>query len=198
MPLLRVWDCNPHSRAAIWKVTEPEIFFWEQTELQTELKSEKRRLEFLAGRFLLKYLQPTFPLAEIIADSQDKPRIPHNHFFFSISHSFPFIAAVVSETNECGIDIQVWHKRMLDLQHKFLSVDEQSIFKNDSKLITLAWCAKEAAYKRNGKRGVDFIKQLPIKQFEERTGKLGIMVDNAQKIFLQAGMEEDYAWSVVV
>ncbi len=198
MPLLRVWDCNPHSRAAIWKVTEPEIFFWEQTALQKEIKSEKRRLEFLAGRFLLKYLQPTFPLTEIIADNQDKPRIAHNQFFFSISHSFPFIAAVVSKTNECGIDIQVWHKRMLDLQYKFLSADEQSFFKNDPKLITLAWCAKEAAYKWNGKRGVDFIKQLPITQIEERTGKLAIMVDNTQKIFLQTGMEDDFAWCVVM
>lgn len=32
----------------------------------------------------------------------------------------------------------------------------------DEKTITAAWSAKEAAYKWNGRRGVDFIEHLPI------------------------------------
>ena len=54
------------------------------------------------------------------------------------------------------------------LQNKFLSAEEQRLFKNDPKLITLAWSAKEAAYKWQGRRGVEFIEHLLIRFFEKK------------------------------
>lgn len=123
-------------------------------------------MERLAGRFLLKYLQGDFPLHDIVPDAHDKPRIWDNKYFFSISHSWPYVAAVVNPHTEAGIDIQCWHPRMLTLQQKFLSPGEQLITANDEKMITLAWCAKEAAYKWQGSRRVDFISQLPITRIE--------------------------------
>ena len=124
-------------------------------------------MERLAGRFLLKHLEEDFPLLNIRPDEHDKPRIDNNEFYFSISHSWPYVAAVVSPYVECGIDIQCWHPRMEALQHKFLSVGEQGYFGNDPKLITLAWSAKEAAYKWQGRRGVEFADHLQITQFSE-------------------------------
>jgi len=165
MPLYREWSSDPYSLAAIWEIEEPESFFVERTGIIVDIKSEKRRLEHLAGRFLLKYLKEDFPLLNIKPDVHDKPRIDNNQFYFSISHSYPYVAAVVSPYVECGIDIQVWHRKMDALQHKFLSEQEQLFFQNDPKLITLAWCAKEAAYKWQGRRGVDFIEHLPIHSF---------------------------------
>ena len=99
---------------------------------------------------------------DIQPDEHDKPRINKNAYYFSISHSWPYVAAVVSASHECGIDIQTWHPRMQKLQHKFLSPAEQLLFKDDTRLLTMAWCAKEAAYKWQGRRGVDFINHLPI------------------------------------
>lgn len=176
MPLLQEWNSDPYSLAAIWKIEEPEAFFSERTGIHSEIKSQKRRLEYLAGRFLLKYLKTDFPLVSILPDEHDKPRIENNRYFFSISHSFPFVAAVVSPYVECGIDIQTWHPRILQLQHKFLSPKEQLFFKNEPELVTLAWSAKEAAYKWQGRRGVDFMKHMPIKEFYEHAGRFNITI----------------------
>jgi 4'-phosphopantetheinyl transferase len=166
MPLFREWSSDPFSLAAIWEIGEPEAFFRERTGLSPEIKSEKRRMEHLAGRFLLKHLQEDFPLLTIRPDEHDKPRLEGNQYYFSISHSFPYVAAVVSPYVECGIDIQVWHPHMERLQHKFLSAEEQSYFQNDPKMLTLAWSAKEAAYKWQGRRGVEFIDHLPIVDYD--------------------------------
>ncbi len=167
MALLNQWNNEDGSTTAIWKIEEPESFFIQATGLAfPDIRNEKRRIERLAGRFLLKYLQDDFPLRHIIPDAHDKPRISGNKYFFSISHSWPYVAAVVSPHTETGIDIQRWHPRMLTLQQKFLSPDEQLITRNDNKMITLAWCAKEAAYKWQGSRKVDFIGQLPITRID--------------------------------
>lgn len=167
MPLFREWSSDAYSLAAIWKIEEPEEFFVQRTGIASDIKSDKRRIERLAGRFLLKYLKQDFPLLNIAPDEHDKPRVDNNHYYFSISHSWPYVAAVVSPYVEAGIDIQCWHPRMEMLQNKFLSKEEQQFFKNDSKLITLAWSAKEAAYKWQGRRGVEFIDHLPIRKFIE-------------------------------
>lgn len=177
MPLYREWSSDPFSLAAIWKIEEPEGFFTERTGLAPDIKNEKRRLEHLAGRFLLKHLKEDFPLFNIRPDEHDKPRIDNNQYYFSISHSWPYVAAVVSPYVEAGMDIQCWHPRMEKLQHKFLSLGEQLLFKNDPKLITLAWSAKEAAYKWQGRRGVEFIDHLPISFFEEKGRNYNITIN---------------------
>ena len=168
MPIYKEWEVGDTGLAAIWKVEEPEAFFVERTGLTTDLKLEKRRIEFLAGRFLLKHLEADFPVHNINKDEHDKPRIDNNDFFFSISHSWPYIAAVIDTDNEAGIDIQTWHPRIERIQHKFLSAEEQELLLHDPKLLTVAWSAKEAVYKWNGKRGVDFIEHLPIDVFHNR------------------------------
>jgi phosphopantetheinyl transferase (holo-ACP synthase) len=166
VPLLYTWNSDAYSRSGIWEIAEPESFFKAQTGLNSAaIKNEKRRIERLAGRFLLRLLEKDFPLSAIDADAQGKPRIPQNRFFFSISHSWPYVAAVVSPCAEAGMDIQVHHRRMEQLQHKFVSPQEQSFFQQDPALLTMAWCAKEAAYKWQGCRGIDFIKHLPICDF---------------------------------
>lgn len=167
MPLYREWSSDPYSLAAIWKIEEPETFFTERIGFGSDIRNDKRRLEFLAGRFLLKHLKEDFPLLNIRKDEHDKPRIDGNHYFFSISHSFPYVAAIVSPYVEAGIDIQTPHPRMLRLQDKFLTGEEKTLFKNDERLITLAWCAKEAVYKWQGRRGVEFKDHLSIQNFEE-------------------------------
>jgi 4'-phosphopantetheinyl transferase EntD len=168
MPLYREWSSDKYSLAAIWKIEEPERFFLERTGLPAlDIKAEKRRIERAAGRFLLKHLEEDFPLLNIKPDEHDKPRVDGNEYFFSISHSWPYVAAVVSPVVECGIDIQCWHPRMEALQHKFLSFEEQQLLKNDPRLLTLAWSAKEAAYKWQGRRGVEFAEHMIINSLQD-------------------------------
>lgn len=176
MPLYREWSSDPYSLAAIWKIEEPESFFTERTGVASDIKSEKRRMEFLAGRFLLKHLKEDFPLLNIRRDEHDKPRIDNNHYYFSISHSWPYVAVLISPYVEAGIDIQCWHPRMEKLQDKFLSKTEQVFFRNDSRLITSAWSAKEAVYKWQGRRGVEFIEHLPVQSFIQNDQNIDIEI----------------------
>lgn len=204
MPLIKEWESDEYSLCATWKMEEPEAFFAASTGLTPDIKNEKRRIERLAGRHLLQYLKNDFPLHGIAPDEHDKPRIPANQYFFSVSHSYPYAAAVVSPYAECGIDIQCWHPRILQIQHKFLSEKEQQLFGNDEQLVTLAWCAKEAAYKWNGRRETDFIQHLPITAFildEEYkyTFLINIISSGVQnEISLKGFLEKDYALSYVI
>jgi phosphopantetheinyl transferase len=203
MPLYKEWSSDAYSLAAIWKIEEPESFFTERTGVTSDIKSDKRRIERLAGRFLLTYLEQDFPLLNIYKDEHDKPRIDNNDYYFSISHSWPYVAAVVSPYVECGIDIQCWHPRMEALQHKFLSVTEQEIFANDPKLITLAWSAKEAAYKWQGRRGVEFTDHLPIDKYSENEYRHDFdiylqLTQPKMHIKLQGIVKQDFACAYVV
>lgn len=169
MPLYKEWNPKLHSLAAIWHITEPEDFFAEQISVSGDhILHAKRRIEFLAGRFLLQYLNKDFPLHAILPDEHDKPQVPNQEFHFSISHSYPYVACILSSESSVGIDIQCWHKGILNLQHKFLSPREQGFCANDPQKITLAWSSKEAAYKFQGRRGVEFIEHLPIARWNEK------------------------------
>lgn len=165
MPLLKEWNIGDDGRGAIWKVEEDEAFFAEKTGVVSDIKNDKRRIEHLAGRFLLMHLEEEFPLHTIHKDEHDKPRIPEDQFHFSISHSWPYVAVAVDPVDSAGIDIQIWHPRMDQIKHKFLSESEQETMCHDAKYFTLAWCAKEAVYKWYGRRGIDFKEHLPIAYF---------------------------------
>jgi phosphopantetheinyl transferase len=204
MPLYREWASDPYSLAAIWKIEEPESFFIERTGLgHLDIKNEKRRMERLAGRFLLKHLKEDFPLLNIRPDEHDKPRIDDNQYYFSISHSWPYVAAVVSPYVECGIDIQTWHPKMEKLQNKFLSSEEQVFFRNDPRLITLAWSAKEAVYKWQGRRGVDFIEHLTVTKVEDLGADINISIfcqltREKMNIVSKGALEADFSLSYVI
>jgi phosphopantetheinyl transferase (holo-ACP synthase) len=170
MPLYKEWEPNEHALAAVWHIGEEEAFFGDKTGLTSPIRHPKKRLEHLCGRYLLQHLREDFPLHHIAPDEHDKPRLPENRYYFSISHSYPYVAAVISDKEECGIDIQVWKDNIAAIAYMFLSEDELALCSEggkkaaDTRLLTLAWCAKEAVYKWNGRRGAEFIRDLPIQR----------------------------------
>ncbi len=161
MPLYKEWEPARHTLAAIWHIEELEAYFSHKTGITPAIRHPRKRIEYLCGRYLLQHLRQDFPLRHIAPDAHDKPRLPDNRYFFSISHSHPYVAAIISDKEECGIDIQVWKDNIADIAHMYLSEAEQAIC-NDAQLMTLAWTAKEAAYKWWGRRGAGFIRDLPI------------------------------------
>lgn len=199
MPLLQQWNINNLGRAAIWKIEEPEDFFVKSTGIASAIKNEKRRIEHIAGRFLLQYLDKDFPLAAISNDGHDKPRIPGNDWFFSISHSWPYVAVAIDPLFEAGIDIQTWHPRIEQIKHKYLSDEEQAMLQHDPKLFIQAWCAKEAVYKWHGRRGVEFIGELPIISLERNNDMMIYFRLNTvpQMIFIESIINGHFACSYV-
>lgn len=166
MPLVYQQDINAATKLAVWHITEDEHFFLKKVMLQKEITHPHKRLQHLAGRYLLHQLFPEFPLELIkIADTR-KPFLPDEAFHFSISHCGDYAAAIVSKTNRTGIDIETAQEKIIRIQNKFLKEEEIALLKLEDKnlmeTLTIGWSIKEALFKWYGNGAVDFKKHLHI------------------------------------
>lgn len=156
----------------IWKITETEdelmrlLSNFDAYEPEfNQLKSNKRKFEFLAARIALNQLAGCEILVGYSPDG--KPLCVDNGLKISISHSGSWVAVMIHSTYEVGIDIEVPTDRFLKLYQRFLNKSEQtSLFDaNDLRKVQLAWSAKEALYKIIGNEAVNFDKQLEVMDF---------------------------------
>lgn len=179
MPLFYQHNINENTRLGIWAIEESEDFFLEKVPLQQEVSHPHKRLQHLAGRYLLQYLFPGFPYELIkIADTR-KPFLSNEAYHFSISHCGEYAAAVVSKSNRVGIDIEIVKPVIENIKRKFLSDGEMSILTEVQvlahasieggiianapiELLTISWSAKEAMFKWFGEGGVDFRQHMRI------------------------------------
>ena len=105
MPLIYKQQINAATKIGVWHITEEENFFLQFVPLQRSITHPHKRLQHLAGRFLLLEMFPDFPLSLIqIADTR-KPFLEDEAFHFSISHCGDYAAIIVSTKNRVGVDI---------------------------------------------------------------------------------------------
>ncbi|MFZ4056936.1 MAG: 4'-phosphopantetheinyl transferase family protein, partial [Ferruginibacter sp.] len=124
MPLVYQHNINECVKLGVWHIHEPEAFFLNMVPLQQSIAHPKKRLQHLAGRYLLQSLYPNFPYSLIqIADTR-KPFLPNAEFHFSISHCALYAAAIVSTEYRVGVDIETISNRPEKIQFKFLSEAE--------------------------------------------------------------------------
>jgi len=186
MPIFFQHQVNDTTRLGIWKIEETEAYFRGNVPLHRDVTHPHKRLQHLAGRFLLQYLFPDFPYELIqIADTR-KPFLPSEQYHFSISHCGDFAAAIVSRVNRVGIDIEIPVEKISRIMHKFLSAGEHTTFRimemsdHLSPLATLLWSAKESVFKWYGEGAVDFRRHIILHKLHEGTdtidcsfGKIG-------------------------
>ena len=128
MPIFFQHQINESTRLGIWKIEEAEEFFLSNVPLQSEVTHPLKRLQHLAGRFLLQFLCPGFPYELIrIADTR-KPYLPNEQYHFSISHCGDYAAAIVSSDQRVGVDIEITSEKAEKIKDKFLTQNEQLIF----------------------------------------------------------------------
>lgn len=188
MPVLFTKE-EAHYQLVIWQIEEPESFFASALGFDSDKKHPKRRLEHLSGRYLLKLLQDDFPFENIEIGSGGKPKLPQDTIHFSISHSFPFAAAIVSKDKSVGIDIQVFVDKIQYLAPKFLAPFEQGIVGDAIPPITLAWAAKEALFKYYGLGAVDFKEDMPIQNIRwyEQHAKVEMLLQKTREQCILTG-----------
>lgn len=173
MPIFFQQQINESTRLGVWKIEESEEFFKNSVPQHRDVTHPHKRLQHLAGRFLLQYLFPDFPYALIqIADTR-KPFLPDIQYHFSISHCGDYAAAIVSKELRVGIDVEIPVEKIEKIMYKFLSAKELDQFDliagagrtpgaitfNES---TILWSAKEAVFKWYGNGGIDFRKQIQL------------------------------------
>ncbi len=170
MPLFYTHNINAACRLAVWHITEDEAFFRRYVTPQREVTHPHKRLQHLAGRYLLKVLDPEFPVDKILLDGR-RPYLSDNTFHFSISHCADFAAAIVSRNIRVGIDVELAAEKVARLEQKFLTEKEQWIIRSagfDSVLrgLTAAWSTKESMFKWYALGNVDFRKDMEITNVE--------------------------------
>lgn len=180
MPIFFQQAINGDTRLGIWKIEEDEDFFLPKVPLQRSITHPHKRLQHLAGRYLLQHLYPDFPLSLIqIADTR-KPFLEDEAYHFSISHCGDYAAAIVSTVNRVGLDIELFSHKIGRIQHKFVSDEEHPVVHepwalvdnqpalaaravDHMKKLGLMWSAKEAVFKWYGQGEVDFRKHICIR-----------------------------------
>ncbi len=179
MALFYQHTINGGTKLAIWRIDEAETFFLQRVPLKSDVSHPFKRLQHLAGRYLLSFLMEDFPLAEIVIADTRKPFLASEKYHFSISHCGQFAAAIVSSSSRVGVDIEKVSPKIGKIQHKFLSELEYRLAvanwqmavpeivalpppTGPSPLLTLLWSAKEAIFKWYGLGQVDFRQHIQL------------------------------------
>jgi len=180
LPLVYQHTINSATKIGLWHIAETEDFFLKKVPLKRDVSHPHKRLQHLAGRYLLPTLYEDFPLEEILIADTRKPFLPDEKYHFSISHCGNYAAAIVSVAQRVGVDIEQPTDKIFRICHKFLT-DEEKMFLDEQmspsqllQLATLLWSSKEAMFKWFGDGGVDFRQHMLIQNIEgnDEEGKL--------------------------
>ena len=170
MPLIFQQDITSNTKVGLWDISEDEYFFSNFVMPNSDISHPLKRLQTMAGRKLLIELFPDLPLSLVEIAPTRKPFIPGDPFHFSISHCRNFAAAIVSQTDRVGVDVELCTNKILKIKNKFLTEEEQimlaDISQPDNLKLTICWSAKEAMFKWYGLGEIDFRKNLIIQSLK--------------------------------
>lgn len=117
-----------------------------------KISNPRRRLEWLAARTLLREFGYT---GHVMYHPTRRPFLANSRSHLSISHSFPFVAVVLSEFYLVGVDVESFARPFSEVSDKYLSTNEKKwIDLDDNRRLALIWSAKEAIYKLPGMDGL--------------------------------------------
>jgi 4'-phosphopantetheinyl transferase len=200
MPLLKIQKTDKQSGWALWFITEQESELTEASgeQVDSSIVSYTKRLEWLAGRALIKSLveQCGLEFHGLAKDEFGKPFLKEYSHPISLSHSYPYVAAQIDTKIEVGIDLEQPKSKLLNIAHRILSPTEFQDAGKDVIKHCIYWCAKESMYKSYGKRGLHFADHLLISPFElKRSGDLvGRIIANGtqRELELAYSVQPDY------
>jgi phosphopantetheinyl transferase len=178
MPLEKLVD-EKESAWALWRINEDESVLAAQVfpleEVPAAISNQFKRLEFLAGRVLIKTLIENWslPFYGLIKDEFGKPFARNHSIHISLSHSYPYAAAVIHRNKSVGIDLEQPKEKLLKIASRVLNKTELIDAGEDPVKHCLYWSAKEAMIKIYGKRDLVLSKNLAVAPFLlEKTGVL--------------------------
>lgn len=126
------------------------------------LKPEEASAE---ARKLLQRVLPNEAL-KLEKSPTGKPFLTDSNLFISISHA-PRMVAVVVAPFPVGLDVEAPHSRLLRIKERVFSEKECTWAHEDLRKLSALWTAREALYKLDGNRGLDFRKDLGTEGFDD-------------------------------
>jgi len=170
-------DDDYHLRLGVWQITETEAELRALTSIPSDeleeisyIKNESLRKQKLAVRALLDVM---FEEKVYLSHHDNgKPYIENNSVNISITHTDKYVAVILNDIEEVGIDCESLDRDFSAVEKKALSEEELDELEDDAdeRRIQLAiyWCAKEAVYKKMSQYKVDFAEQIEIEAVRPR------------------------------
>ena len=159
----------------VWQITETEE---ELIELSSTPSDEMEEISFIRSESLRKQRLAVRALLNTLFDEKvylshhdnGKPYLENNPVNISISHTAKYVAVILHEEENVGIDIESLDRDFSAVEKKALSEDEIDDLDDDNRNEQLAiyWCAKEAVFKLLSRYNVDFAEQIEIERFRLR------------------------------
>jgi phosphopantetheinyl transferase len=174
MPITKLEKINSNSFWCFWEISESVDQLLNKIVLSEDGKRELEKIshpikqrERLASRCcvqeLIKHVGKAYK--GITKDEHNKPHLIDLNYHISISHSFPFAVAILHKKLPVGIDIEKPMEQLGRIAHRFLNEHEFADCEGDIKKICVYWAGKEAIFKLNGKKGLNFKKDIRISPF---------------------------------
>jgi len=156
----------------IWEISESINDLKELTKgiKLGQIKSQKRKLEILAVRALLKEMCGNVKLCY----NKFGAPVLDNNKKISISHSKQLVAIIISELKS-GIDTEIISKRILKIKDKFISTNDN--INESQEDLTIAWSTKECIFKWHQKGNLNFKDDILIKSIDHSTKTIEVSFD---------------------
>ena len=160
---------------AVWHVTESEEELLKITSVPSDeleeislFRSESQRKQKLAVRALINEVFEE----KMYLNHHDngQPYLENCATNISITHTDNYVAIIIHDDEEVGIDIESLDRDFSVVEKKALSEDEIDDLNDGKKNEQLAiyWCAKEAIFKRMSQNRVVFAEQIEVEKFNVR------------------------------
>ena len=159
----------------VWQITETED---ELIALSATPSDELEEISFIASESLRKQRLAVRALLNELFDEKvylshhdnGKPYIENSAVNISITHTTKYVAVILHDEEDVGIDIESLDRDFSAVESKALSEEERDDLDDDRKSEQLAiyWCAKEAIFKRVSAYNVDFAEQIEVERFRPR------------------------------
>ena len=159
----------------VWQITETEE---ELKELSSTPSDEMEEISFIRSESLRKQRLAVRALLNTLFDDKvylshhdnGKPYLENNPVNISITHTEKYVAVILHEEENVGIDIESLDRDFSAVEKKALSEDEIDDLEDEKRNEQLAiyWCAKEAVFKLLSRYNVDFAEQIEIERFRPR------------------------------
>lgn len=160
---------------AVWKIEETEEELKalcsvpnDEMEEISWIKSESMRKQRLAVRALLDEM---FDEKVYLSHHDNgKPFLENMVTNISITHTDKYVAIILHDYEDVGIDIESLDRDFSAVELKALSEEEIEDLDDDKRNEQLAiyWCAKEAVFKRVSLYNVDFAEQIEVERFHPK------------------------------
>lgn len=191
----RVWG--------LWKIEETEDILYPVVKayevIPDTLTHHHKRLEFIAGRVLISKMMSLLGLdfRGISKNKHGKPHLKNHPHHISLSHSYPYVTALIDANITVGIDLEQIKDKLLAIAPRVLHETERMDAGENISKHCIYWCAKEAMVKIHGEKNLTFAENLLVEPFSmEKDGDLigRIIVNTSETTYpLRYRLMNDFA-----